>query len=148
MNRLAPIWSARLGPLIVLTGSRASSAARDAFRSRGAEVWSFPRTAVDFTDALARLHRERGIRRLLCEGGGQLNAALLEADLVDEIHLTHCPLILGGRTAPTPFDGNGFPKLAQATQWRQIRTRRIGDECFAVYQRDRTSARRPVPQRA
>lgn len=140
MTRSAPLWSAQLGPLIVLTGSRTSRSARDAFRTLGAEVWCSPRTEINFTDALARLHRERGIRRLLCEGGGQLNAALLEADLVDELHLTHCPLILGGRTAPSPFDGTGFAQLAQATGWKQIQTRRIGDECFAVYQRDRDSS--------
>lgn len=148
MTRSAPIWSAQLGPLIVLTGFRASRAARDAFRNLGAEVWSSPRTAINFTDTLDRLHRERGIRRLLCEGGGQLNAALLEADLVDELHLTRCPLILGGRAAPSPFDGIGFAHLAQATVWKQIQTRRIGDECFAVYQRDRTSAPSPRDHRS
>src|ERR1039458_184969 len=51
-----------------------------------------------------------GVKRLLCEGGGELNDALFRAGLVDEIHLTICPKIFGGRTAPTIADGLGFQR--------------------------------------
>jgi riboflavin-specific deaminase-like protein len=138
IRRTGPIWTAPGGPLIVLVGNAAPKSARDALEALGARVWRSSSRAVDLHEALARLHREHGVRRLLSEGGGQLNAALLEADLVDELHWTHCPLILGGRTAPSPFDGIGFPKLAQATIWRQVKSQRIGDERFAVYRRDRS----------
>lgn len=49
---------------------------------------------VDLTAALAHLH-ERGHRALLCEGGPQLLTDLLHAGLVDELCLTHTPLLLG-----------------------------------------------------
>lgn len=51
-----------------------------------------------------------GVRRLLLEGGGALNFSMLDADLIDEVHLTLCPFLFGGRTAPTPFDGAGFTR--------------------------------------
>ncbi len=35
---------------------------------------------------------------------------MLEAGLIDEIYLTVCPFIFGGRTAPTSFDGAGFTR--------------------------------------
>ena len=37
---------------------------------------------------------------LLCEGGGELNDALFRGGLVNELHLTICPKIFGGRHAP------------------------------------------------
>ena len=40
------------------------------------------------------------MRRLMVEGGGTLNAALLELGLVDEIYLYVAPLIFGGDPLP------------------------------------------------
>lgn len=37
-----------------------------------------------------------GLKRLVLLGGAQLAASLLQADLVDELQLTLCPLLLGG----------------------------------------------------
>jgi riboflavin biosynthesis pyrimidine reductase len=39
---------------------------------------------------------QRGLRRILCEGGPQLNQAMLAADLVDEVFLTLAPTLVGG----------------------------------------------------
>ena len=46
-------------------------------------------------DAVRDLGR-RGVRRILCEGGPTLNAALFEAGLVDDIYLTIAPKLIGG----------------------------------------------------
>jgi len=51
---------------------------------------------------------ELGLQRLAILGGGELIASLLAVDLVDELWLTICPLLLGGTNAPTPVDGVGF----------------------------------------
>ncbi len=45
--------------------------------------------------AMLRALCARGINDVLCEGGGQLAGALLEAQLVDELHLIYAPKILG-----------------------------------------------------
>jgi 2,5-diamino-6-(ribosylamino)-4(3H)-pyrimidinone 5'-phosphate reductase len=48
-----------------------------------------------------------GIKRLLVEGGGTLNAELLRLGLVDEVQLFVAPRIFGGAPAPTLADGIG-----------------------------------------
>jgi 5-amino-6-(5-phosphoribosylamino)uracil reductase len=62
---------------------------------------------VNLVEVLRRLVA-MGVGHLLLEGGGELNFSMLQAGLIDEIYMTICPFIFGGRTAPTPFDGAGF----------------------------------------
>jgi len=58
---------------------------------------------------------------------------LFEARLVNEIHVTLCPLIFGGRDAPTMADGRGFDVLADAASLKLKSQKRIGDELFLIY---------------
>jgi riboflavin biosynthesis pyrimidine reductase len=73
------------------------------------------------------------VRRLLCEGGGELNAALFRAGVVDELHLTVCPKVLGGLNAPTIADGADISRLVDAAQLKLTSHQIIGDEAFCVY---------------
>jgi 5-amino-6-(5-phosphoribosylamino)uracil reductase len=68
-----------------------------------------PDGRVDVAEVVRRLLL-LGVRHLLLEGGGELNFSMLEAGLVDEVYITVCPFLFGGRTAPTPVDGAGFPR--------------------------------------
>ena len=71
---------------------------------------------------------------MLCEGGSELNGALFRAGLVNELHLTICPKIFGGRDAPTIADGPRVLKLADATLLRLRSMKPVGDELFLVYE--------------
>jgi 2,5-diamino-6-(ribosylamino)-4(3H)-pyrimidinone 5'-phosphate reductase len=62
---------------------------------------------VDLEALLSKLY-DLGIRKLMVEGGGTLIWALFEADLVDELTSFVGNMIIGGRTAPTLADGEGF----------------------------------------
>ena len=53
----------------------------------------------------------------------------------DELHLTICPFVFGGRSAPTIAEGAGAARLAVATRLRLRRRRRVGDELFCVFER-------------
>ena len=90
-------------------------------------------TEIDFRRALEWLRREWKLNRLLCEGGGELNGALFRAGLVNELHLTVCAKMFGGRDAPTIADGAGVVKLGDATQLHLKSMKRAGDELFLVY---------------
>ncbi len=62
---------------------------------------------VDLPAAMEKL-KGMGIGRLMVEGGATLNWGLLSAGLVDEIYTFIGNLIIGGKTAPTFVDGDGF----------------------------------------
>ena len=50
----------------------------------------------------------RGIRSVVCEGGGILSRALLDQGLLNEIHLLVLPVILDGGSVNL-FEGPGMP---------------------------------------
>jgi 2,5-diamino-6-(ribosylamino)-4(3H)-pyrimidinone 5'-phosphate reductase len=62
---------------------------------------------------LFRRLEKMGLRRILVEGGGELNWSLLRLGLVDELTVTIAPKIAGGRLATTLVEGDGFDEIAQ-----------------------------------
>ena len=90
---------------------------------------------IDWVAALQQM-ASLGLSRLAVLGGGQLVASLVAADLIDELWLTVCPLILGGATAPTPVEGEGFyPALAPRLELLSVQA--IEQEVFLHYRRQR-----------
>lgn len=79
---------------IVLTTQQAAEERKDALRSAGVDLIEAGEGSVDPHAALAALG-ERGLLRVDCEGGPQLFATLVEADLVDQLCLTVAPLLAG-----------------------------------------------------
>jgi len=80
---------------VVLTTQRADPAALERLAGR-ARVLVVGAEEVDLPRAMAMLTQDFGVRRLVLEGGASFNAAMLGADLVDEIFCTLAPLVLGG----------------------------------------------------
>lgn len=138
----AAIWTKRFSPIVVITCERTPQTKLNRLRSLADEVWVSPGREVDFPATFAWLRKKFGVSRLLCEGGGELNDTLFRAGLVDELHLTLCPRIFGGRTAPTIADGTGFATLAQAARLELQSLRRNGDELFLVYRALKPASRR------
>ena len=134
LNPRAKIFQHRFSPLLVLTTARAPQSRINQLTRLADEVMICGDTEIDWPLALAWLRRTWNVKRLLCEGGGALNSALFRAGLVDELHLTLCPKILGGRDAPTLADGLGVKLLADAAPLELKSMRREGDELFLVYQ--------------
>jgi len=90
---------------------------------------------INFPVALRWLRTKWQVKRLLCEGGGELNAAMFRANLVDELHLTICPKIFGGRHAPTVAEGEESPGLRWAKRFELSSFRPKEAELFTVFSR-------------
>jgi 5-amino-6-(5-phosphoribosylamino)uracil reductase len=76
---------------------------------------------------------DQGIRSLSVLGGGTLVASLLAQQAIDELHLTICPLLLGGEAAPTPVEGRGWLQNT-AISLQLLEAETIGHEVFLRYQ--------------
>ena len=96
-------------------------------------VYTSGTNEIDFKKAFEFLSMKYQAKRILCEGGGKLNDSLLRANLVDEINLTICPLILGGKAAPTIADGIGFRNLAKAARFKLHSLEEADKEIFLTY---------------
>lgn len=94
-----------------------------------------PQQEIDLPAALQHL-ATLGLERLAVLGGGELIASLLAVDLIDELWITVCPLILGGSKAPTPVDGDGF-LTEEAPRLELLEVKPVGQEVFLHYRRHR-----------
>lgn len=135
INPRAEVFRRRFAPIIILTTARASASRRQRLQLLADAVKVCGKSEINFRAALRWLRARWGVKRLLCEGGGELNAALIRAGLVHELHLTVCPKIFGGRNAPTIADGLDVPHLADAVLFRLRSARQIGGELFLVFVR-------------
>ena len=61
---------------------------------------------LEMAEGVRRLRREHGLRALVCEGGPNLNATLLPAGLIDELHLVYAPKLAGGENPLTILGGD------------------------------------------
>jgi diaminohydroxyphosphoribosylaminopyrimidine deaminase / 5-amino-6-(5-phosphoribosylamino)uracil reductase len=106
-----------------------------AFSELGATLIGVPgaEAGVDLTAGLQALGKA-GLTRLLVEGGGQIAAALLRADLVDRIAWFHAPAIMGGDGWPG-VQAFGVDKLDLMPLFRRHCEYPIGDDMFSEYTR-------------
>jgi 2,5-diamino-6-(ribosylamino)-4(3H)-pyrimidinone 5'-phosphate reductase len=82
---------------------------------------------------LMQLLAERGVERLMVEGGGEIIWSFFEADLVDSFFVFVGSRIIGGRTAPSPVDGEGFADQEQV-RLELMEAVRLGDGVLLKYE--------------
>jgi riboflavin biosynthesis pyrimidine reductase len=108
----APALRAAPGPLLFLTsdGAKLPDAEREVLALRAPAGVGTP---VELRPLLARLRAEFGVERLICEGGGTLNASLLAEGVAAELFVAVSPLIarepgspplVGGVTDPLDLE--------------------------------------------
>ncbi|HET6607249.1 MAG TPA: bifunctional diaminohydroxyphosphoribosylaminopyrimidine deaminase/5-amino-6-(5-phosphoribosylamino)uracil reductase RibD [Rhodopila sp.] len=126
-TREAPAW--------FLHRNGTDPARRQAFTDVGAKLIEVPpaTAGLDLVAALRALG-QAGLTRVLAEGGGQLAAALLRADLVDQIAWFHAPAIMGGDGWPA-VQAFGIDRLATMPRFKRHCVAAIGDDMLSVYAR-------------
>jgi riboflavin biosynthesis pyrimidine reductase len=93
-------------------------------RKRGISYIVTGRTSVDLARATRYLAKHFGIKRLLLEGGGNINGGFLQAHLVDEISLLVALGIDGRRDVPTVFDGMD-PSIKKAVRLKLTSVKKL-----------------------
>jgi diaminohydroxyphosphoribosylaminopyrimidine deaminase/5-amino-6-(5-phosphoribosylamino)uracil reductase len=128
------IADARRTPTWVFTLRSADPARRASFLAKGVtliDVDADREGQVDLAVALQALG-ERGITRLLVEGGAGLAAALFRARLVDRLVWVHAPLAIGGDGIPA-IAGLDLAALSDAPAFERLSTETIGDDVLTTF---------------
>lgn len=86
---------------------------------------------VDLSRMVQDLH-DRGVRRLMVEGGGCIHTQFLTADLADELHLVIAPFFVGNPRAHR-FVGDGIFPWHPGHRANLAETRQIGDVVLLRY---------------
>jgi diaminohydroxyphosphoribosylaminopyrimidine deaminase/5-amino-6-(5-phosphoribosylamino)uracil reductase len=116
-------------PLTVVVSRAAPRAATDALEAHGAEVIvapgeNEPARVVSALDQLGAAD----ITSVLLEGGPHLAGAFLDAGEIDEIRLFLAPVILGGRTARDPLEGEGVELMADALRAQSLHCEHLEED--------------------
>ncbi|MDN5379763.1 2,5-diamino-6-(ribosylamino)-4(3H)-pyrimidinone 5'-phosphate reductase [Thermodesulfobacterium sp.] len=99
-------------PTIIATTQRAPKEKIEKLKELGAEVIVAGEELVDFEVLLSELY-QRGIKKLMVEGGSSINWEFVKNRYVDEIRIIHLPVIVGGKNVPTFVGGEGFKSLSK-----------------------------------
>ena len=101
--------------------------------SEVAEIVRIGNERVDLESLMRYLAAERGVRRLVCEGGAILNYHVLTAGLVDEFFITVTPSIIGEPRPRTAVEGPAALPSDQVQRLELVSTATHGDEVFLRY---------------
>jgi diaminohydroxyphosphoribosylaminopyrimidine deaminase / 5-amino-6-(5-phosphoribosylamino)uracil reductase len=126
--REIPTWIAML--------PNAPAERRDALEAAGVEPIEIEPNDDGYLDLgrLLAVLGERGITRVLCEGGSRIAAALLRAGLVDRLVWFRAPRMIGGDGVPAA-EAFGVDALAAAPAFRRTAVRPVGDDILETYAR-------------
>jgi hypothetical protein len=91
-------------PILVILSEEVVDSHLAGLRSEGISYIFAGKSEIDLAGALETLNRELGIARLLVEGGGGVNGAMLRAGLIDELSIVITAALDGSSGAPTVFN--------------------------------------------
>ncbi|HOY64624.1 MAG: Riboflavin biosynthesis protein RibD [bacterium ADurb.Bin236] len=118
------------GKTVVFTLEGAPADRAEALRRAGCRVIELPPDGAGMPDlrkAMLEL-AGMGVLSVLLEGGGTLNASMIEAGLVDRVAVFIAPKLLGGADAKTFFDGAGFPRVEAGVKLSNMSATVVGDD--------------------
>ena len=121
-------------PTWIVTVPGTDKARVKAFRECGLEVIEVPADALGNPApgaALAALG-QRGLTRVLVEGGGRLAASFMAENLIDRICWFRAPLVIGGDGRPA-IGAYGIDHLDLARRFQRISLEEVGGDALETY---------------
>jgi diaminohydroxyphosphoribosylaminopyrimidine deaminase / 5-amino-6-(5-phosphoribosylamino)uracil reductase len=123
------VRSASEVPVFLVCSRAASRANTDALEAAGVEliVATGENEGARVRSALTELGA-RGITSLLLEGGPHLAGAFLDAGEIDEVRLFVAPILVGGRHARAPLEGQGVELIDSARRALSSEVETVADD--------------------
>lgn len=130
------IATARHHPTLLVTAPGHAPASLAPYQAAGAEVATVARGegGLAFRPLLAAL-AQRGVTRVLAEGGAGIAAALLREGLVDRLAWFHAPAVMGGDGLPAAYP-LPVEALAAMPRFRRAASRPLGDDWLTEFERE------------
>ncbi len=92
---------------------------------------NFMQAEKDFNTIIEKLNK-MALKKILVEGGGEINASVLRTGKVDEIILFVAPIIVGGRNSKTFVEGKGVKYIKDALKFKKIMIKNFGTDIVIV----------------
>ncbi|MGN6310559.1 MAG: bifunctional diaminohydroxyphosphoribosylaminopyrimidine deaminase/5-amino-6-(5-phosphoribosylamino)uracil reductase RibD [Xanthobacteraceae bacterium] len=129
------VHSAREVPLWVLTSDTAEAPAAAKLGAAGVQVSRVKVRAagLDLADVLRTLS-DRGITRLMVEGGAQIAASFVEAGLVDEVWLLRGPIEIGA-DGVAALGALPLGSITQSSSYRVRASEKLENDTLTIYER-------------
>jgi diaminohydroxyphosphoribosylaminopyrimidine deaminase/5-amino-6-(5-phosphoribosylamino)uracil reductase len=124
-------------PTWLVTGDGGDPERRDAYLDCGLELIEVGRSPAGLPDLYEALQAlgERGLTRVLTEGGSRLAASLARADLIDRVAWFRAPLLIGGDGVPA-LEAFGLNELGDAPRFRRTGVSRFGEDLLECFERN------------
>jgi diaminohydroxyphosphoribosylaminopyrimidine deaminase/5-amino-6-(5-phosphoribosylamino)uracil reductase len=128
---------ARQRPLWIMTSELAEAPAAARLGAAGAQVIRIAPTSAAGLDLPAVLHAlsEKGITRLMVEGGARVASSFVAAGLVDEIWLLRGPDAIGPDGVPA-LDALPLTAITQSPKFKVRASENLGNDTLTIYERD------------
>jgi 2,5-diamino-6-(ribosylamino)-4(3H)-pyrimidinone 5'-phosphate reductase len=97
---------------IIVVTKQASKDTIEKIKKLGAHVIIVGSKLINLKKLFNMLYK-MGYRKILIEGGGELNWSCLHNGIVNELIITIAPIVLGGRNAITLVEGRGYSTISQ-----------------------------------
>ncbi len=110
----------RVGKLFIVTNNPSHPAFSMCSIYKNMEIISYTHE-VDLADLLVKVRHKYGIRHLIIESGGTLNATFVRQGLIDHVMLIVAPLLVGGRTTSTLMDGRSLQSEQELSELKALR---------------------------
>ena len=88
---------------------------------KGAKVLVIGSEKVNIINLFRHLEK-LGLKKILVEGGGEINWSVLKLGLVNELIVTIAPIVIGGRDAKTLVEGEGISYIYNAIRMKLVKS--------------------------
>ena len=112
--------SSKIQTIIAVTHNASSRKIKE-IQKKGAQVLVYGNGKVNLRNLFQQLEK-MGLKKIIVEGGGEINWSVLKLGLVNELVVTISPVIIGGRDAKTLVEGKGFTNISDGIKMKLSNT--------------------------